>query len=270
MRLVARTIQLLEVLSGHPQGVGVTALSAELGEASSTVHRLLGALTDHGFVSREDGSRRYRLGPAVLRIGQAYQRQNDLVALATPHIRALSDRTMESVFLSQLVQDDVICVATAESPRMLSFYMRLGVRTPYHAASSARAILAWQPVARQVALMRRERLERFTVRTPMTVEGALDELERTRIRGYAICDQEMEAGITALSAPVRGMDGAVTASVTVVAPQDRLVEEKRAAFAGWLMWSAGSISGDLGYQGDRIDSGRPPRADLPAVVGAAS
>lgn len=248
MRLVKRTIEALETLSEHPDGLSVTQLGAKLAEPVSSVHRLLASLVEGGYVTQDGASRRYRLGAQVLRLAQAYQRNSEVVALGRRHIGALSAAARESVFLSQLIRDDVICVASAESPRPLSFYMRVGQRTPYHAASSARAILAFQPRERQLRLIEEERLERFTVYTPTTVLDALAEIDRTTERGYAICDQEMEDGITALSAPIRGADGAVVASVTVVAPHDRLAADARERALDGLLATAAAISADLGYR----------------------
>jgi DNA-binding IclR family transcriptional regulator len=264
MRLVRRTLEALEVLGAHAEGLGVTRLGELLGEPPSSVHRLLAVLVATGYVTRDE--RRYRLGFKVLRLGQAYQRRNELVAVGKPHIGDLSARTLESVFLSELIGDDTICVASAESPRPLSFYMRLGERTPYHAASSARAILAFQPDAVQIRLMQQEQLERFTTRTPITVAEALAEVQRTAVRGYAICDQEMEYGITALSAPIRDAEGLVSASVTLVAPQDRLVGAHRETVAAMLLTTAAAISTDLGHRTPVARLVAPPALAIPAAL----
>lgn len=251
MRLVVRTLDVLECLAEQPDGIGVLRLAEVLGEPPSSVHRLLAALADRGYVVKEPGSKRYRLGHAVLRLSRAHQQRNHLNTLATPHLARLSALTLESVFLAELVGDDVVCVASSESPRPLSFYMRVGQRTPYHAASSARAILAYQPVERQVALLGSERMERFTVLTPSTVDAARAALVTTRERGYAVCDQEMEEGITAISAPVHDADGHVTASVTLVAPQDRLLGDARDRIALLVIETAGAIAQELGYRSEQ-------------------
>jgi DNA-binding IclR family transcriptional regulator len=249
LKVIERSLQALEVLAEQSDGIGVVRLAELLGEPPSTVHRLLGTLAAHGYVYRDPATRRYRLGSAVLKLAQAYQLRDMLVAVARPHLAALSARTLESVFLSELVGDDVICVASSESPRPLSFYMRLGQRTPYHAASSARAILAYRPAEDQLRLMQGEHLERFTSATPTTVSAALAELDRTRERGYAICDQEMEEGVGALSVAVRNAGGEVTASITLVAPQDRLISPAREDLVQLLRSCGTTVSAGLGFRG---------------------
>lgn len=246
MRLVSRTLDVMELLAEHADGLGVVRIGAELGEAPSSVHRLLAVLNRRGYVMQEPTTKRYRLGNAVLRLSQAYQQRSRLISAAMPHLERLSATTLESVFLSELTGDHVICVASAESPRPLSFFMRLGARTPFHAASSARAILAFQPTERQEALLQGERMIRFTEFTPVDLSAALAEIDRTVRRGYAVCDQEIERGIRALSAPIATSQGHVGASITLVAPQDRLPLDHEQATVEMLTQAANEISIDMG------------------------
>ena len=166
MRLVSRTIDVLRLLAQTPDGVGVTKLAEQLGESPSTVHRLLAALLEHDYVAQTD-DRRYRLGVGVLGLAHAFQRQDRLVSMARPHLSKLATQTRESVFLAERIGDDVVCVASAESPRLVSFFLRLGQRTPYHAAASARAILAFQEPAEQRRLLEAEGFVPFTDKTPV-------------------------------------------------------------------------------------------------------
>jgi DNA-binding IclR family transcriptional regulator len=245
MQLVRRTLRVLEILADYPDGVGVTKLALLLQEPPSSVHRILGVLTESGYAIQDD-SRRYRLGPQVLALGKAYERGSHLVAVAKRHIARLSAETLESVFVSEQIGADAICVAGQVSARPVSLNMRLGARTPYHASASARAILAFQPAERQIRLLQAERMERYTDRTPTTVADALAELRLTAERGYAYCDQEREPGVSAISAPIRGVDGGVFASVTIVAPQDRLTDDGHKRIAELLLITAAQISTELG------------------------
>jgi IclR family acetate operon transcriptional repressor len=170
------------------------------------------------------------------------------VTIAAPHLAELVALTRESVFLSERIGDDVICVASAESPRPLSFYMRLGQRTPYHAAASARAILAFRPSSERLRLLEAEDLEMFTARTPSSVTAVMRALEATRSSGYAVCDEELEVGVTAVSVPVASATGDIDASLTLVAPQDRRCGSSRLDAAERLARAGRSISADLGHR----------------------
>lgn len=249
MRAIERAFRLLDVLSEQEGSVGIIELSERVGLPPSTLHRLLGVLIDLGFAVQEPASRRYRLGPGVLRLAKGYLQQNTLIAAAQPYLMELRSRVQETVFLTALVGDDAICVATAESPRPLRFFMRVGQRMPYHAAASARAILAYRPLPERERLLRRDLPNRFTDVTPTSVEEVMRELDRIRAQGFAVCAEEMEVGVTALAAPVRDAAGEVIASVTIVAPTMRFSSAtRREEGLAELRASAAAISSALGYQ----------------------
>ena len=247
MRLVSRTVEVLKALAEAPEGVGVTRLAERLSESPSTIHRLLVALMEHDYVARNP-DRRYRLGVGVQGLAFAFQRKDRMVMLAKPYLSKVVADTRESVFLSEQIGDDVICVASAESPGLLTFFMRLGRRTPYHAGASARAILAFKPTSEQLRLLSAQRLERYTPRTPSSISAARAALDATRARGYAVCDEEMEIGVTAVSVPIVDATGNVGASLTIVAPQDRLAEPARHEAAELLSSVSRSISTELGFR----------------------
>ncbi len=248
MQAIQRTFQLLQLLGEQGKSVGVLHLSEQLHLPASTLHRLLSTLVEHGFVVQEADSRHYRLGPAVLRLAQQYLRENPLVSVAQHHLDSLCLTTGETTFLTVLLGDDAVCMATAESPRHLRFFMRVGQRMPYHAAASARAILAYQPESEVERLLRREGLEPFTQSTHRTVDDVMQELRSIRGRGFAICDEELERGVTAIAAPVRDASADVVASVAVVGPSERLQEERRTEILGPVLETTTRISESLGYK----------------------
>jgi IclR family acetate operon transcriptional repressor len=248
LRVVDRVVQLVDLLSESESGLGVVNLAEELGIPPSSVHRLLGDLTRHRVVVQEPESKRYFLGPGVLGWSAAYQKQNNLVSIASAHLSSLRARTLESVFLTEYVAGEAICVATSESSRPLRFFMHVGQRMPYHAAASARAILAFRPVAEVLVALEREALDPFTHSTPTSLPAVLDELARVRRDGYAACNEEMEVGVAAVSVPVRNGLGEVIASLSVVAPEQRLRPDDRKAIIEVLAEEAHGISEALGYR----------------------
>lgn len=248
MQLTDRVVRLLNVLADSPSGLQLTEIAARLELSPSTAHRLLGALAPHKFVY-QGADRRYRIGPGIVRLAQAFQRQNPVLAVSRPVLDRVSQELQESVFLSELIGNDVVCVATAEASRLLTFYMRISERTPYHAGASARAILAFSPPEQIAERLAAEPLTAFTERTPTTIDDAIHALEGVRERGYATCDEEMEIGVVALAAPIFDAFGCPTAALTVVAPADRLAPAVRTRPVEVLRQASAEISRGLGFDG---------------------
>lgn len=247
MEAIERSIRILEELSGYGEGLGVVRISKETGMPAATAHRLLAALVKHNLVVQEQDSGQYRLGPRILSWTQRYLDRNDLITASRPHLARLSSETNETVFLTTLLGGDAVCVSIVETPRPLRFFIHIGQRMPYHAAASARAILAFRPAEEAERLLRSESLNGFTASTPTTVESVTQGLSQIRNDGYAVCDEELEIGVTAISAPVHSITGEVVASITVVAPSERLSGTRRTVFVSSVVHAASVVSELMGH-----------------------
>lgn len=259
-----RTLRVLEALAERPGPIGVVELGTLLGEPAPSLHRTLQTLIEHRLAVQEAATKRYRLGPGVLGLADAYRAQNRLVTVAQPVLDALRTKLHESVFVCELVDERAIVVAVAESPRPLRSFMRLGHRMPFHAAASAKAILAYQEPARIELMLERDGVDHYTDRTKTHTDVLMRELEQTRRRGYAVCDQELETGIKAVASPIRNSVDAVVASVAVIAPRDRLAGDRQAHAIQSLAEAATSISRHLGH---RPPAPQPRAGGRPTQVG---
>ena len=247
MRLIDRAVQVLNALADSPMGLALTELSAQLDLPVGSTHRVLASLMPSRFVYQGD-DRRYRIGPGIVRLAQAFQHQGVLLEVSKPLMDDTSRELRESVFLSELIGEDVVCVATAEAPRLLTFYMRISERTPYHAGASARAILAYCADEVITSRLAAENMVAFTNRTPTTMAVAMAKLDAARRDGFAVCDEEMEIGVTAIGVPIFDADRHPVAALTVVAPSDRLHSDLRGRIVAKLQAAAREISAGLGCE----------------------
>ena len=105
-------------------------------------------------------------------------------------------------------------------PKRSHIFPGLGVR-PIHACSSSRAILAFLAEDQRNTLIP-TRLDRLTDRTITDIGALRDELAATRARGYAVCDEEIDEGVTSVAVPVDiGSVGAML-SLGIVGPRKRI------------------------------------------------
>ena len=87
---------LRELGSGQPR-LGVTELSERLGLAKATVYGLLRSLEADELVERDVETGKYRLGPALLQLGNAFLDGHELRARSLLWADSLAGRTTEAV-----------------------------------------------------------------------------------------------------------------------------------------------------------------------------
>lgn len=130
-------------------------------------------------------------------------------------------------------------ISQVRGPSAISGHNWVGQRTPSHATSSGKVLLAFG------ALALPSRLERYTPATIVAARGL--ELELIRERGWAATVEELEVGLNAVAAPVRGADGSVVAAVSASGPSYRLTPERLPEVGELLAEGAGEISQRIGY-----------------------
>jgi IclR family acetate operon transcriptional repressor len=221
MQVVVRALMVLRTVAAADDGKSLADLSAELHLAPATTHRLLAVLTEEGYLSRDSTTRRYFAGPGLLDLAVG-GRPHRLPELADQYLRELGHRFDETVFLTERISDRAVCVSMVESRRPLRLSVYTGHHLPWHAAASARAILAFLDESDIYALLGSQRMTRYTTGTPQTMDDVLEHLEQVRKRGFDVCDDELDDRVWAAAAPVFDGSGAILGAVTLAAPADRI------------------------------------------------
>ncbi|MFE2419067.1 IclR family transcriptional regulator C-terminal domain-containing protein [Streptomyces hokutonensis] len=240
----------LTVLTAFGEGraeLTLTEVAQATGLARATARRALITYEHLGLVT-PSGDRRFALTPRVLSLGFPPLSRTTLPSLATPHLTALAARIHESASLAILVGTDIQYTARVTTGRVMSVNVAVGTRFPAYATALGRVLLSDAPpttVRNALAALRP-----LTPHTP-TDPGALSAaLERVRSQGYALADEELEAGLRSLAVPVRDRTGRVVAALnTATHVARRPAEEYVADILPELLTTAGLIEADLRVAG---------------------
>ena len=248
MQPVVRALSILRVLSTTQRGLTLADIAGRLELPPATAHRLVAVLQGEGFVTRSATNRRYFLGPAARELYQVEQPRESPLVTAHEAIGKAVEVTGETVFLSEVVGDRVVCLALVESSHPLRLFVRIGQEMPLHAAASARVLLAYRSAAEVRRMLDATSFTQFTGGTPRTVDDVMTRLLAIRERGWDVCDSELDTNVWAVSAPVRGSTNAITASVTVAAPAQRMdTADKRERAREAVLAAAAEMAADLGW-----------------------
>lgn len=212
---VERGIQILQAFE-RQDDYSLTELVTLLSLNKSTAYGILQTLTDHRFLTRNPQTRRYRLGPALIRLGQLADVQADVRSIARPHMEVLVQKIRKSVLLGTLNGDRLTIIDKVDPVGVLHVSAAIGQQIPFSAGSFGRVFLAWLPEDRVDDLIARHGLEAFTQTSITDPEEYKAELARVRECGYAVDDtEEYLVGVRAVSVPLMNADG-VVAALTVV------------------------------------------------------
>ncbi len=195
-------------------------ISDSLALPKSSAHSLLRTMEGRGYLSIDD-ERRYRLGSRIWELAQAFHEVDDLRTLMKPLMDEVVERTGETVQLATLDGVSAVYLALSESPHPMKLTSRAGARLPAYTSAIGKSLLAALDPEEASRRLDGAELTRLTDHTIVSVPALLEELERTRERGYAVDDEEFAIGLRCIAVPIRDLDGKVVAAISVSMPTPR-------------------------------------------------
>lgn len=244
---VRRAVRVLDALMRKPDQT-LQEVADHIGLSKATTFRLLYTLVQDDLVVQEDLTKRYRLGSMAISLGQSAIESSSIIDVSRPVMESLHADFNVVITLNIPSKNAVF-----EALRVPQFgrgeFIPVGTPLPYHACASGHALLAFSDpsLAEYIAA---EALEPRASRTPTTPAELDAAIATTRAQGYALVEDTLEEGVTALAAPVYSYRGIVAGAIGSAAPSGALSPEEWNNLARALVVSAQEISAGLGARND--------------------
>lgn len=197
---ISRAAAVLRLLGKSDSPLGLHTIARELGLVPSTCLYVLRALVAEELVAFEPDTKRYSLQAGVLTLARQWLRRNQFTDLAQPVLDRIGqayDVTMLGVQIVGL--DHMIVVAVSQSGTNFQLSAQVGSRFPALISATGRCIAAFgnHPEAEL-----RERFKSLRWDEPPTFGQWLEQVNQTRIQGFAVDDGNYISGVTVVAAPV--------------------------------------------------------------------
>ena len=243
---VGRAARILKALGSEQARLGVTELAERLGLAKATVYGLLRTLEAHQFVEQDLETGKYRLGPALLQLGNAFLDNHELRARSLLWAESLAGRAREAVLVGVLYGPSVLIVHHVFRPDDSVQILEVGASIPWHACALGKAMVAYLEPERRRELLGGG-LPRLTGQT-VTDPGMLaQELGRVARDGYAVEHQEAIVGEAGLAAALFDHRGMTVGAIGLAGPVEHLLPDGPAVEAvAAVKEAARGLSRELG------------------------
>jgi IclR family pca regulon transcriptional regulator len=213
---MVKGMAVLEAFDTERQRLNATLAAQRAGITRAAARRHL--LTLHHLGYLESDGRFFWLAPKVMRFSGSYLASARLPRLVQPVLNQLATQHGHAFSAVVLDGEEVVIVARSDATRMLAYGLHLGARLPVHATSTGRVLLAAQSDAWLGHWLQGRTLSRLTPNTVIQTEVLRARIELAREQDHALSVDEHELGVTALSVPLRNVQGQVLAALNVVLP----------------------------------------------------
>ena len=212
---VARAFSILEQLAAQGE-MGVRELHGATGLSVTTVHRILGTLTELGYVRQNENTSRYGLTYKMLALGQRVPQHSTVIQLAHPLLQQLSEQACETIHFAERSDTNIRYIdKVIPSSGVVVMGSCLGMELPMYSTAVGKSMMAD---------MSRQEVEIITY-TPNTV-SSLPELERQleecRLAGVSYDWEEREPGISCVAVDILDVTGRPAYAVSISSSDARM------------------------------------------------
>jgi IclR family transcriptional regulator, acetate operon repressor len=232
--LVERCFLIVELLADEARSMRLGAIAERLDLGKSVVHRMLTVLCDIGWVEQDPDSGVYGLTLRLAVLGQRFLSGTHLPDVCQPILEELAGATRELARMAVVQSDSLTWIAQAQGAKKgLIYQPEAAAKVRLSITANGKAWLSTLSNSDAVRLAVKDGFGQpgGGANAIKTIEGLIAELEATRLRGWAISNEEAEAGVVAIAAPILLENKETVGTVSVAGPTSRLIVSRHEAIA---------------------------------------
>jgi IclR family transcriptional regulator, KDG regulon repressor len=250
IRAVERAFAIFEAFDPQHTMLTLQEIGQRIGLSKATTYRLVNCLHDLGYLVRLEDNR-YCLSLKLTRLSGLVRSTIGIREIARPIMLDLVQKTTETITLNTVADGQRLCIEVFDTPAPLMSIVREGEQTPLLHGATGKILLAY------LSSSEIDRIFRETPAAKRPNRALLEkQLARYREQGYALTSSERVAGVTAISVPLRDINGQVRYCISITGPAIR-VDRNIDAFVALMLNASKVVSGQMGARADEIDDASP-------------
>jgi IclR family acetate operon transcriptional repressor len=221
-------------------------LSLSLSIPTATAHRVLKTLESQDFAAFDEETQDWMVGIEAYRTGAAFLNQSNLTQVGYRAMRGLMRMTGETANLAVHDKFEVVFIGQVETHNPIRAFFPPGSRSSMHASGAGKAILSAFAVEQVRKLLETAHPERFTEYTFADPAALIDELARTRARGWSFDREERYLGMSCIGSAIFDRNATPIAAVSISGPSTRFADDKVSEFGEAVALAAADITRQTG------------------------
>lgn len=203
VKTAGRTLDLIEVFASERRPLSLSELARAINAPVSSCYALVRTLEHRGYLHSLNSRRSLYPTKRLLRNAERIAEHDPLTESVWPALRALADKTDETILLGMRVGARIAFAEVIESSRGVRYSAAVGDTHPLHASAMGKAILSRLAPNEYAAALADIRFTRVTGAT-LTSRSAFErDLRASIARGWFENRGENAADILAVAVPIR-------------------------------------------------------------------
>ena len=209
-----RTFRLLEVISSHRGGLTFTEIQEILAMPRSSTHSLIKEAIANDYLLYSSSFKKYYMGLSFIKMAAHAIESTDLIEelrLLTESVTADLGSTSHAGILDS---NQVMYLAKARGKTDLSLMKNFANHVPAHCTAAGKVLLSQMP-KNEISLLFSGELKKMTPNSIDSITRLFEDIEKVKVNGYAVDNQEAMEGAACISLPIRSSNGNILAAFSV-------------------------------------------------------
>ncbi|MGO8951637.1 MAG: IclR family transcriptional regulator [Ktedonobacterales bacterium] len=245
---VSLAAQALKLLSRYKyKCCSLKDIAEKLDASPTTCLRVLRTLEAENFVHFDSETKKYRLGPYLIPLGNRAAELNDAVASAAAEIKRIASITGLTTVLIQRWDDRLVYTASAEPPaERVRLSISVGQTIPMTSGAHGRCFLAYEDETewRRLITLGLRPITSASITDP---HRFLDAVMEVRRNGYAVSHGEITPGFSAVDVPIFSKTGRVELVISCMYVTSQMDESHLSELTNLLVATSHQLSEFNGY-----------------------
>jgi succinyl-diaminopimelate desuccinylase len=199
-------LTILDVFQEPPHRFPLTAIVEKTAMNRTTVYRNLCTLEARGYITKDEKTKIYRLGPTTFMFGNLYLSSGSYEERVYNVLEEIAAKTKESVGLARRDGDKVVSIYSVEAHQSIKMNDRPGTFYPMNKGSYGKCLMAFHEKPITAEKLKGMKFEKTTPNTLTTPEEILAEYKKIREQGYVISIDENLSYVIGVGIPIRGQE----------------------------------------------------------------
>ena len=227
--VLLKAAKIVAHLSNSKEVQSLAVIAANTGLSSPTALKILDTLLLIGYVEKDEQTKRFTLGSALIRHANNRLANLDIIKITEPYLRNLQAGLDETVHLGILDKDEVLYVNKLETQKAIAnINSRIGNTNHLYSSAMGKAMLAVFSEEELEAYLGRVELVADTPNTITDRAVLKEEIRNVRMAGFATDDEENDLDVICIGAALV-VDNKLYGAFSVSTPKYRFDREKTIA-----------------------------------------
>lgn len=227
VKSLAKALTILECFSESETELGITEIGERLGLNKSNVHKIVSTFVKLGYMQMTPKGK-YSLGLNLLKFAFVINRRLGFQNAVYDVIFDLSNSVDEIVHFGIPWKQDVLYLHVVHPLSKLptiAYRNTTGLVAPMYSTGIGRAILSCYPEDEWEEMIP-DKLIKYTENSLTDVGQIIEELKKTKKRGYSIDNKEKDPGVRCVGMPVYNSSNELVGGISISGMENTMTDKK--------------------------------------------